>query len=117
MSEKKQLTAGQVLYLVPYQRYQGQPRDTVVTKVGRKWAYIENDRYRIDLATLVIDCEGGTSLGRCYVDKERYLADQEKQSAWDKLRQGIQNRYAVPANVTIETIRAAAESLGVSLSR
>lgn len=108
------LTTGQELWLVPSQRYLGQPRFVTVTKVGRKWADISERGYRVELATLVV--HGGThSVGRCYVDRAAYEAERYRQECWSALKEHVDHKWNVPSNIVLEQIRVAAMALGVEL--
>lgn len=106
------LTVGQELWMVPRERHLGQPRFVKVVKVGRKWAELDC-LYRVNMETLSVDGGGYTSPARCYLDKEAYEAEQERQRLWGVLRQRINNKWTAPDGVTVEQIKIAAAELNL----
>lgn len=106
------LTVGQTIWMVPTQRYAGEPKFVQVVKVGRKWAEISARGYRIDKDTLVIDGAGYRSPGKCYLTKEEHDAEKKLEGAWRELRDFVDRNYARPDGVSIDNIRAALQALG-----
>lgn len=81
------LTVGQKLWFVPREHYLGAPLEVTVEKLGRTWATMGASRYRINIATLAMDAgDGYGSIGQCYVDREAYEAERNRQAAWTALR-------------------------------
>lgn len=105
---------GQQLYWVPSQPYAYSKGMTTVTKVGRKWAELDN-RYRIDIRTMVADGGGYSSPGRCYQSQEEHERIVEEQRTWSTFRDKIANKYRCPDGITTEKIREAAKVLGINL--
>jgi hypothetical protein len=110
------LTVGQELWFVPHpDRARGTPHAVTVTKVGRKWAEIDNGKWRISVATLAVDGAGYNAPARCYVSREAYEAEQERQALWRALWRHLEHKYVAPDDLCIEQIKVAAMALGVSV--
>ena len=101
----KKLQEGQKLWWVYSSSRRGQPREVTVTKVGRKWAQIDNN-CRIDIETLLADGGDHMSPGGCYLSKDIYDAEVALQKAWSGMKRDIQ--YApIQDGVTVVDIEAA----------
>lgn len=109
------LTVGQELWMVPRQRYLGEPRTVKVVKVGRKYADLDIRGYRVDMTTLVVDGGNHGSLAQCYLDRTAHEAEQERGRLWTVLRNRIDRQYIPPENVSGEQMKAAAAMLGLVL--
>lgn len=101
------LTVGQKLWLVPTQKYFGQPREVEVVKVGRKWAEINFRGYCVSLERLHVDGGQHSSPAQCYTDREAYEADVALDKAWSDLRTKIDRKWGRPEGVTVEAIQQA----------
>src|SRR4051812_39221275 len=99
------LVVGQKLWWVN-NRNRPDAYEVVVTKVGRKWATID-DRHRIDLSTLHADRAGYSSPGRCYLSRTDWEAETALNAAWEEFRREVGNIYRRPAYVTLENIATA----------
>jgi hypothetical protein len=117
MTETKveSLSVGQVLWLVPYDKRMGNPHEVTVTKVGRKWAEIDERHVRVNIETMAAKC-GDYSRGTCYVDRVAWEREQERQATWDKFHGAIRNSYRAPNGVTADQIREAAKTLNIVLA-
>lgn len=105
----KKLQEGQKLWWVYSSNRRGQPREVTITKVGRKWAQLDNDK-RIDLETLVADAGQYSPSGCCYLSREEYEQAEALAKAWSNLKRDLQ--YARrPDGVTIGDIEAARQML------
>lgn len=101
----KKLQEGQKLWWVYSSNRRGQPREVTVTKVGRKWAQLDNN-CRIDIETLLADGGDYMSPGCCYLSKDIYDSGVALQKAWSEMKRDIQ--YAsTPEGVTVVDIQAA----------
>lgn len=104
-----QFSVGQKLWYVPYHRWDGQPREATVTKVGRKWVYInvyQECRFAVDDPHMGIDGGSQSSPGRCYTCKEEYDASMALKQAWSELWKQV-DRHNVPDGITVEDIQQA----------
>lgn len=108
------LTVGQKLWFIPQERYQGDPCEVTVTKVGRQWAAVDgtSQSYRVDIDSLVMDSKGYGGVGRCYLSREMYESEKRRQTAWDNLqrRMGSWTTRLHP-DVTVDDMQAAAKLL------
>ena len=85
-----------------------------VSGVGRKWVRLDN-RHRMEKDTMLLDGgygENYNSPGRCYLDEQDYLNEQEKQRMWSKLRSGL--TWTAPSSVSNDDIKAAMKLLGIA---
>lgn len=105
------LTVGQKLYWVSV--YGNAPHWVTVTKVGKKWAYLDN-KERVGVNDLMADGKGYSSHATCYFSKELYEETVELAKAWGELKRDITNHSS--ARVTIEDIKNARTLLGLSNS-
>lgn len=103
---------GQRLWFVPEQRWNGQPRELTITKIGRKWITL-NDDHRASIENLIVDGDGYSSPGRCYVDQVAYEEEKALNEAWTAFRQDTDRMRRTPELVTIESIQQARKLLGV----
>lgn len=71
----QKLVPGMQLYLVSNSNRTA-PKFVTVTKVGRKWATID-DRHRVDLKTLEVESGGYSPWAKCWLRKEDYDASVE----------------------------------------
>jgi hypothetical protein len=108
------LTVGQKLWFVWADKRRGDPHEVTVTRIGRKWAYLDRyETYRIDSNTLAVDGGAGrSSPGHCYLSREGYEASLARNRAWNDLRKEIDRRKR-PAGVTVEQIAEARRLLGL----
>lgn len=101
------VTVGQELWHVPSDRRWRDKSCTVrVTKVGRKWAQLDNGD-RIDVQTLRVDCGQYSSSGRCWLSEADWRKEESRQQAWRDLRTFIDRKYQAPEGVTEMGIRQA----------
>lgn len=91
-------------------------RDFVITRVGRKWVYLQDD-YRFDAESMVIDGGRYPSPGRVYESREVYEAAAALQDKWSAMRFRVERTYTPPTGVTIEDIEQAARLLGIDLEK
>lgn len=88
-------------------RSSGRNGDVTITKVGRKWLELSNG-YRVDKATLFADPGNYSPPGRCFVDKEKRLAEHAKQDAWNELHRRIAaltSRGRAPQQISMASIQ------------
>ena len=107
----EKLIEGQKLWWVPAKSRYAQPKEVTVTKVGRKWAQLDNYE-RIDLETLVADPGQCSPNGRCYLSREAREQEEMLGKAWGKLKYDLQYTRATKG-VTIADIEAARQLLGL----
>lgn len=111
------LHVGQKLWYVPngYGNRRPDPYEVTITKVGRKWATVGESwrQERIDLETLQADGKGYSSPGCCYLSRELYEAEVERQALWSILTRKIQHTRC-PDEIGIEDIKQAMQLLKVS---
>lgn len=111
------LQVGQKLFYVSSSRWRTNPtRWLAITKVGRKWAYLENGD-RVYVETLFVDGAGYSTPGRCYLTEEEYQKEKHKTECWRVLWNWVDARHQIPRETNIEAIQAAANALGVTLPR
>lgn len=87
---------------------------STITKVGRLYATLSGDRYRMRLSDWRIDGEGRSSPGTCYPSEAYYNEKIALITAWNKFSRTIMYT-TVPDGATVETIEQAAKLLGVKL--
>lgn len=98
------LTVGQELWFVHREDRSGAPRTVTVTKVGRKWASIDYWGLRVDINTLVAQGNGYASPGRCWINREAWDAELEREAAWSKLRKYVDRAWRPPAGLSKDQI-------------
>ena len=109
------IKTGDKLWYVPNR---GTPCEVTVGKVGRTWftvreGFLRNSRFRIDNG-----CQDGgqySSLGRCYMSREKYEQKQELIRLWQVFTTATQNRFRPPPEIGAVAIRQAAAILGYDL--
>jgi hypothetical protein len=106
------LSVGQKLWFVPYEHRRNPPHDVTVTKVGRKWATLDNG-HRIDVETWQADGGDCSSPGKCYPDRAAWENEQDRQAAWNVLRRAVGDTWRPPAGVTVEGVVEAMRLLGI----
>jgi hypothetical protein len=106
-----ELKVGQKLWFNSSVRYYTS-REVTVTKVGRRWAYISANRLRIDKETLVVDGDGYSSPGRCYLSRDEHEAEVAVRAAWRDLQHKV-SHCNLPPGVTVERIMQVCEFLGI----
>ena len=109
------LKVGQKLWLVPGSRH-SEPREVTVTKVGRKWAYIDGYYHsrntRVDMETLVLDGTIGYP-DHCYLSKKAWEESTLKDRVWSAIRDKMRNSYRRPDHLSTEDLRAIEAFLGL----
>lgn len=108
----EKLIEGQKLWWVPRRNRYAQPKEVTVTKVGRKWAQLDNHE-RIDLKTLVADAGQYSPSGCCYLSREEYEQAEALAQAWSNLERDLRHARK-PDGVTICDIAAVRQLLGLS---
>lgn len=103
---------GQKLWFVPAERWYGSPQEVTVTKVGRKWAALDNSSARIDVETLIADGRGYMSPGRCYVDRAEYEERNAALKLWADTYRRL-NAGSPPAGITHERILELRKEFGI----
>lgn|SRR5262245_22715503 len=102
------LQVGQRLWYVSRDSRYSTNREVEVTRLGRKWAYLDgNERCRIDIETLTVDGGEYISPGRCYLSREEYEAERVLYSAWGRLQRDLRDHDRSPEGVTLEDIKQA----------
>lgn len=96
---------GQTLYFAHSDRRNGPPHEVTITKVGRKWLHLSDNRC-VDIETLIEKSEYGNP-GKCYESKDHYESLIERNLAWSQLRASFASRYEPPKGVTVENIKQA----------
>lgn len=101
------LVVGQKLWLVPNERYFGQPMEVTITKVGRKWATCIQGRreYRVDMDTLMVDGGDYTSPAQCYLSRKAHEDHEAAAHAWSDLLRVIDRTATPPAHLVADDIR------------
>jgi len=110
MSNPHNLKVGQELYCV--WRYRKVCMMVAITKIGRKWAEIGNDRVCLD--SMIID--GGPSYGtsgHAYLSKEEHDNEMALADAWQRFSKGVS--YSLPEGMTLPKLAKAAELLGIDI--
>jgi hypothetical protein len=106
------LTVGQKLWWVYFDsRRVNEGREVTVTKVGRKWAELDN-RDRIDVESLVADGRGYSPDGRCWVSKEAYDLEQLRLRWMRRFNEAFS--WARPG-FSLQQLTIAAKVLGIEL--
>ena len=95
---------GQVVFVVRNDNRRSTYNATV-TKVGRKWVYI-NEHQRFDPQTKLIDGGNYQSPGRVYLSRDEYDETVTRANAWRDLRSEVQYLYSAPNHLTTERIQA-----------
>lgn len=118
-----ELKVGQKLWCVSRERYgriKPDDREVTITKVGRKWAYLDypsRDEYRIDKSTLFIDGGEYTSPGRCYHSREEYESELARETTWDLIRRKVDRQRSCPEGVSVRDMEAALDILRLGESK
>lgn len=107
------LTVGQKLWYVPTRGY-GLPCEVTITKVGSKWAELDNRR-RLNMEAMRV-VYGDSHCGECVIDRDQYETEQARRKAWDALRIGA-HHHRLPETVTTDAIYQAAALLGIELPK
>jgi hypothetical protein len=105
-------TVGQKLWLVPSQRYLGEPREIAITKVGRKWLTLDGGA-RADVDGLVLDGGQYSPPGYCYATRDEWEAEKALNDEWSKLRRDIDCSRRVPVGTSVKAIHDARAILGL----
>lgn len=111
------LSVGQKLWYVPRDsREVSQSREVTVTKIGRKWAEIDMGwrGSRIDLEDWRVDGGQYSSPGSCYVSRQAWDDERQRQRAWSSLF-SARPYGGPPDHVTTAAIYQAASLLGIEL--
>ena len=101
---------GWKLWYVPIRRH-GEPCEVTVTKIGRKWAELDN-HHRLNMETMMV-MRGDYHCGDCHASQAEWEAQQERHKIWRVFRDNID--YAPPGDVTTDAIRQAAALLGIAM--
>ena len=105
---------GDTLWFVYNKKRQGNPREIVVSKVGRKWIYFDNGRSRFDLETKRVDAGVYSSPATIYESKEVYDKEVSLRLLWQKFYLEVAGRYRAPIKgITEDAINQAAKLLGL----
>ena len=111
---KKQLAVGDTVCLVWDDVRRGAPQDAVVSKLGRKWVYIENGYYRFDVDTWRVDGGKYMSPATIYESKETWGKEVSLENAWRRFAENVRNQYGnIPIGATEEAIEQAAKLLNI----
>lgn len=111
---KKQLAVGDTVCLVWDDGRRGAPQDAVVSKLGRKWVYIENGYYRFDVDTWRVDGGKYMSPATIYESKETWEKKVSLENAWRQFAENVRNQYGnIPIGATEEAIEQAAKLLNI----
>ncbi len=98
---------GDSLFVVfPREKHREGSRDktysVIVEKVGRKWIEVSDIFYRINKEN---GCLENSYNGRAYLSKEDWLAEQERETSWNDLRNYFLKTYGIPDNISTEDIK------------
>lgn len=101
---------GDKLYRIPTMRHGGNEREVTVTKVGRKWASLNNgERCLVDGEPFGCHPEDGgeyTSRADYWPSREAYQAVRDLKQAWERFRQLVDSYpNRPPEGITVENIR------------
>lgn len=110
------MEVGQQLWWVWTEKRRGDNKYVTVTKIGRKWVYVDKG-YRLDPLTMRVDGEGYTSPATCYLSKEEYEKKRDLEAAWNGLRSRLRDAWAAPKGVTKEDVLQAARLLRLTDQR
>jgi len=107
--------AGQKLWFVPAQKYNGEPKEVEIARVGRKWLILSSHNMRhgsrVDMNNLYLDGHGYSSPGRCYLSKETWEAEQKMESTWYEFKELVRIQCTAKKGVTVEDIQKCKEIL------
>lgn len=98
---------GDSLFVVfPREKHREGSRDktysVIVEKVGRKWIEVSNIFYRINKED---GCLENSYRGKAYLLEEDWLAEQERETSWNDLRNYFLKTYGIPDNISTEDIK------------
>lgn len=94
-------------------------KEVTVTKVGRKWFYVEDPEYngwkqeRYDLENMVEDAGQYTPKARCYLSKADYDYQNARRDRWDIIHRWMGYAYRCPDGVTLDQLDLIAGILGI----
>jgi hypothetical protein len=78
-----------------------------ITKIGRKYGYLDSG-LQFPLATGWVD----SFFGRIYASRAEYKAELELSAAWDEFRKMVSHQYHVPDAARLAEIKAALDRVG-----
>lgn len=107
-----ELVPGMKLFWAYNDHRRGRNETVTVTKVGRKWADLDNCP-RIDVKTLIADGGKYSSPGRCYYSEDEYKNQLAINNAWYNLCKKLEFR-SPPKDMTLEKMQQVEELLGLS---
>ena len=85
-------------------RYRHKEEEFTITTVGRKWAPLDRNNWRLKIETMWIDGRGYSSPGRCWLSREDWLKEKERRDQWKIFRDLVMAKYAVPDHLATEEI-------------
>ena len=112
MSKHEYKVGDAVLYIPIGKRFGKQA--ALITKIGRKWVYLNVGGYRFNKATGHVDGGEYSSPGRVYPSKAAYMEDIEREALWAKIRSHVVGLYNCPDGVDTMSLLAICETLGIS---
>lgn len=86
--------------------------EVTVTKVAKKWVYVDDSGDRFDPETMLADGGIYSSPAKIHLSKEDYLARKEIDSEYSKLYYDMQGNMKAK-NITLQNIRDARKLLGL----
>ncbi len=94
-------------------------KDSIVTKVGRKWFYVNNEHEahhnRYSIETGFADGGNYSPRGRCYESREHYQREIDTTALWLELEK-VFRYHSHPKDVDIRDLIVAARALKVDVS-
>lgn len=89
-----------------------------VTKIGHKWLTVARIGYpqlidRVAISDFHIDGGVYSSPGTAYTSFEAYETTVAKKAAWEAFQKFARDNYRLPANLSLEEIRAAMTALKI----
>jgi hypothetical protein len=103
---KPKLKAGDAVWFVPREKYNGPPRELTVTKVGRKWATLGEGwrSMRADLVTWDVDGGEYSSPGQLYALEDEWQTEKKLEEHWSVFLRWVSRRYRRPKHLTATQI-------------
>jgi hypothetical protein len=107
------LTVGQIVY-VREARRGGGLQSVRVTKIGRKWITLGDNRYRLEVGKRILDGKGYSSPGTVYLSEDQFHGELAIDKAWSKFKYAMGCNHAPPTGVTVGAIEQAMQLLCIN---
>ena len=113
------IKVGQTLHhvtIVNRSKFGDNDRPVTVTKIGRKWGYIDyGHNTRFNLETMYEDGGIYSNPAKLYIDKNEYFKERDHKKAWEDLSNKIHGMFYGKPKLTMDEISECAKLFKVTL--